>query len=83
MSLLEKWRRTGEKVDGFAGRVVYRFFGVIAAIIGVLALWAGYDLISSGTSIFGAILFGIAGALCLWLAKWCFSPSRKLSEMEF
>ena len=83
MSLMEKWQRTGEKVDGFAGRLVHRFFGIIAAIIGALALWAAYDLISSGTSLFGGLFLGIPGVLCLWLAKWCFSPARKLSEMEF
>ena len=83
MSLMEKWQRTGDKVDSFAGRLVYRFFGVIAAIIAIAALWAAWDLISTGKSIFGGLFLGIPGALCLWLAKWCFSPQRKLSELEF
>jgi UPF0716 family protein affecting phage T7 exclusion len=83
MSLLQKWRRAGAKVDRVAGRLVYRCFGAIAAIIGALTLWASYDLIASGNSIVGAILLGIPGLLCLWLAKWCFSPARKLSEIEF
>lgn len=68
---------------GFVGRLVYGIFALIAAIIGILTLWAGYAVISSGQSVFGGLLLGISGALCLWLAKWCFSPSRKPSKVEF
>ena len=30
---------------GFVGRLVYGIFGLIAAIIGILTLWAGYAVI--------------------------------------
>ena len=83
MAILEKWERLGARIDSFAGRIAYRFFGLIAGFIGIAAAWASWDLITSGESVMAGIVFGLAGAGCLWLAKWCFSPSRKLSEMDF
>lgn len=83
MSILEKWQSAGEKLDGLAGRIVYRFFGLIAGLIGFGAAWAAWDLLANGKSIAGGLVFAACAALCLWLAKWCCSPSRKLSEMEF
>jgi hypothetical protein len=83
MSILEKWRRAGDKVDGVAGRIVHRFLGLIAGLIGFAAAWAAWDRLANGKSIIGGLLLAACAAGCLWLAKWCFSPSRKLSDMEF
>jgi hypothetical protein len=83
MAILDKWQRTGQKIDGFVGRIVYRFFGLVAGLIGFAAAWAAWDLLANGKSIIGGLLFAACAAGSLWLAKWCFSPSRKLSEMDF
>lgn len=82
MRLSENWRRTLDRVDGFGGRLVYRFFGLFAAIIGALAGWKGGGLLLAGDSILGGLLLLVPGLLCLWLARWCFSPSRRLSEID-
>ncbi|MEX0345783.1 MAG: hypothetical protein AB3N20_12735 [Rhizobiaceae bacterium] len=83
MSLLDKWQRAGDRIDGFAGRIIYRIFGIVAAVIALAALWAAWDLISTGKSLLGGLLLGIPGLLCLWLAKWCFSPSRNCRRWSF
>ncbi len=83
MAIFEKWRKAGDRVDRLAGRLAYRFLGLIAAAIGITALYAGYSILTSGQGVIGGLVFLVCGSGAIWVAKWCFSPDRRLSEMDF
>ncbi len=70
-------------VDRVGGKAVYRLvsvaFLVMAAISASGAWWALSD---GGNSIWPGLIMAGATLGCLWAVRWCWSPRRRLSEID-
>ena len=79
-------RETFDRIDRVGGKLVYRAIGVIVTGMTAAAGFASWRLLVSadgtgGDRIAGAV-FGVCAVLLGWLAVWCFSPKRRLSDLE-
>ena len=71
----------GDRIDRFGGKLVYRFAGLAVSIMalgfGSGLWWAVKAGDVTAMIVFAPLLIG-AGSL----VRWCFSPARRLSELE-
>jgi hypothetical protein len=73
-----------DKIDGFLGRLVFRFLGLIAAGITLAAAYAAYqNLISAdgAKSIVAFIMFAAGAVIAGFTARYCFSPERTFGDV--
>ena len=71
------------RLDGFAGRLLYRMFGCVTAVMTALALWAVWQSLSHWDgllSLVSIVMFGAGAGLAGWTTRHCFSRQRTLGE---
>lgn len=70
-------------IDRAGGKLVYRVvslaFLVMAAISAYGAWWALSD---GGSSVWPGLIMAAAALGCLWAVRWCWSPRRRLSDID-
>lgn len=70
-----------DKADRIIGRLAYRLVGVVAALAALIALGFALHALSGGSTVGGLLYGGFAAGMAL-TARYCFSPARRLSDME-
>ncbi len=74
---------TRAALDRIGGKLIYRLvslaFLVMAAVSASGAWWALSD---GGNSIWPGLIMAAAALGCLWAVRWCWSPRRRLSEID-
>ncbi|MFZ1681555.1 MAG: hypothetical protein WAT70_11100 [Rhizobiaceae bacterium] len=73
--------KAGAAIDRIGGRLLYTAFGVVATLAALAAAWMGWSALSDGQTVGGLLAVGFAAGMAL-LARYCFSPRRRLSDME-
>ncbi len=71
-------------LDDVLGRLVYRLFGCITALMSVLALWVIWHSLVNGEgprAWLSVAMFSAGAALAIWTTKYCFSRQRKLGDL--
>jgi hypothetical protein len=79
-------RRLWAQVDRIGGLVVYRTVGSLAFLLALATGFVSWDLLTGdgdagGSRVVGVVLTSVAVLLAL-SAAWCFSPNRRLSDLE-
>jgi hypothetical protein len=71
-----------DRLDGFLGRLVFRLFGAVCAIVALICGYAVWWHVSRGVpnSWVPPILFGIAAIAAASCVPYCFSRSRTFDE---
>jgi ascorbate-specific PTS system EIIC-type component UlaA len=72
-----------KRIDGFLGRLVFRFLGLVATGIGLAAAYAAYQTLISGDglkSIVAFLMFGAGAAIAAFTARYCFSGKRTFGD---
>lgn len=72
-----------ERIDGFLGRLVFRFLGLIAAGITLAAAYAAYQNLMSAEgakSIVAFVMFGAGAAIAGFTTRYCFSGKRTFGD---
>ena len=76
------WADGVGRVDGFLGRLVFRFFALVCAIVALGAAYGAWNHLSSGRP-FGwtpVILFGLIAAAAGSCVPYCLSRRRTMAE---
>lgn len=72
-----------ERIDGFLGRLVFRFLGLLATGMTIAAAYAAYQTLISGDglkSIIAFLMFGAGAVIAAATARYCFSPRRTFGD---
>lgn len=70
-------------IDRVGGKLIYRLVSVMLAIMAALFAYGAWSAFSASESglIPGCIMLATSLACC-WAIRWCWSPDRRLSEIE-
>ena len=72
-----------ERIDGFLGRLVFRFLGLVAAGITLAATYAAYQNLMNAEgakSIVAFVMFGAGAAIAGFTTRYCFSGKRTFGD---
>ena len=79
---MSRWSEQVGRVDGYLGRLVFRAFGVICAIIALGTAYGAWSHVSAGRP-YGwtpVILFGLAAVAAASCVPFCWSRNRTFGE---
>ena len=71
------------RIDGFLGRLVFRFVGLLTTGIAIAAAYAAYQTLNSGDgikSIIAFLMFGAGAVIAVALTRYCFSSKRTFGD---
>jgi hypothetical protein len=72
------------RIDGFLGRLVFRFVGLLTTGITIAAAYAAYQTLNSGDgmkSIIAFLMFGAGAVIAAALTRYCFSSKRTFGDI--
>lgn len=77
-----RWSERVQRVDGFLGRLVFRAFGFLCAVIAMATGYAAWSHLAEGRPHGWApvIMFGIAALAAASVVPYCFSRKRSFAE---
>jgi hypothetical protein len=81
----ERVRRTGEAVDRVGGKLYYRTMGFVAGLLGLVSGLAAIRIVQGdgpSSRFLAAAIFGVAAVGCYFLTRYCFSPDRRLTDLD-
>lgn len=81
MAIREKFGSAGKTADRIGGKLFFRTLGIVVLIPLLIALWGFVTAMQSG-DVAGMAVTGAAVALFGFLAKYMFSPNRRLTDID-
>ncbi len=79
-------RRTVEWIDRVGGRFFYRLIGLLVSFMAFASGFAAWQTLprSEATTAdrIAGVVFAVLSGVLARLAIWCFSPARRLSDIE-
>ena len=70
-------------LDRVGGKVIYRLVSLAFLVIALISAYgAWWALSDGGNSIWPGLIMAGATLACLWAVRWCWSPRRRLSEID-
>ncbi len=69
-------------LNGFLGRLIYRFLGCVTALIALLTLRGMWHSLADwdGAPSWLTLMYGVGAGLAIWATTYCFSRQRTLGE---
>lgn len=73
--------RWTEWIDRVGGKIVYRAVGTLAGLCTLVLVWAAWSAFSAGT-VLGGLMVSAMALLFGLVTRYCWSPKRRLSDIE-
>lgn len=80
-TMSEYFGKAADAIDRIGGRLAYRLVGIVAALAALIAAGLAWSALSAGQTAGGLVAMAFAAGMAL-LTRFCFSPARRLSDME-
>lgn len=77
-----RWADSVWWLDGFLGRLLFRAFGILCALVAAVAAYSAWNQVSAGrpNGWMPVILFGLVAIAFGICVPYCFSRRRSLAE---
>ena len=73
--------KTGSWINRFGGRLFYRVVGSVTALATIGSAWLAWQALSAGELV-GGVLAAAFAAMMGFITRYCWSPDRRLTDID-